>query len=106
MNCKEFEKCIPEYIAQKLDYTKLKAFCRHAEECADCREELTIQFLTTEGIQRLEDGGAFDLQHELNQHKEEAKKKIHFHDRCLQAGVVLESIAVCFVLALVAWLLI
>ena len=34
------------------------------QECPGCKEELVIQFLVTEGMQRLEDGDAFDLQRE------------------------------------------
>ena len=30
------------------------------QECPGCKEELVIQFLVTEGMQRLEDGDAFD----------------------------------------------
>lgn len=106
MNCKEFEKMIPAYIAQKLDYSDLRRFCEHAEQCGECEEELTIQYLTTEGIQRLEDGGAFDLQRELNQHKEDAKRKIRFHGSFLRMGLALEIAAVCLILGIVIWILV
>ena len=65
MNCKEFEKNIPEFIAGKLDFLTLQEFGEHMQECPGCKEELVIQFLVTEGMQRLEDGDAFDLQREL-----------------------------------------
>lgn len=105
MDCKEYEKMIPAYIAQKLDYYSLKRFCEHTEHCEECKEELTIQYLTTEGIQRLEDGGAFDLQRELNQYREDAKRKICFHGAFLQAGLALEIIAVSVIFGLVLWIL-
>lgn len=106
MDCKEFEKMIPAYIAQKLPYAELKQFCGHAKECGECREELTIQYLTTEGVQRLEDGGAFDLQRELRQHEADAKRKIRFHGAFLHVGLVLEVLAVSVILGLVIWILI
>ncbi len=105
MDCKEFEKLIPDYIAQKLPYVELKRFCQHAKECGECGEELTIQYLTTEGIQRLEDGGAFDLQKELNQHEADARRKIRFHDVFLHFGLVVEVAAVGAILGLVIWIL-
>ena len=105
MDCKEFEKMIPAYIAHKLGYYSLKRFCEHAEHCEECKEELTIQYLTTEGIQRLEVGGAFDLQRELNQYKEDAKRKIRFHSAFLQTGFVLEIIAVSVIFGVVLWIL-
>ena len=105
MDCKEFEKLIPGYIAQKLPYAELKRFCQHAEECGECREELTIQYLTTEGIQRLEDGGAFDLQKELDQHEAAARRKIRFHDAFLHFGLAVEAVAVSVIFGLVIWIL-
>ena len=106
MDCKEFEKMIPAYIVQKLPYADLKRFCEHARQCGECREELTIQFLTTEGIQRLEDGGAFDLQKELSQHEADARRKIRFHGVFLNVGLVLEIVAVCAIFGMVIWILI
>jgi len=106
MDCKEFEKLIPDFISQKLDYPGLLRFREHMEHCEDCKEELTIQFLVTEGIQRLEDGNAFDLQKELRLCQEEARRKIHFHDAFLRVGVVLEAVAVCAILGFVIWILI
>ena len=49
MNCKEFEKNIPDFIAGKLDFQTLQEFGEHMRECPGCKEELVIQFLVTEG---------------------------------------------------------
>ena len=76
MNCKEFEKNIPDFIAGKLDFQTLQEFGEHMRECPGCKEELVIQFLVTEGMQRLEDGDAFDLQRELEIRLTEAKRKV------------------------------
>ena len=54
MNCKEFEKNIPDFISGKLDFLTLQEFGEHMEKCPGCKEELVIQFLVTEGMQRLE----------------------------------------------------
>ena len=59
MECKEFEKLIPDFIEETMDYETLQEFSRHIYDCEDCKEELTIQFLVWEGIQRLEDGVRF-----------------------------------------------
>ena len=67
MECKEFEKRIPDFIKKKLDYITLKSFAEHVESCSKCREELTIQFLIDEGLIRLEEGNAFDLYSPLKQ---------------------------------------
>ena len=93
MSCKQFEKLIPDFIAKKLDYPDLKRFYEHMEQCADCREELDIQFLVMQGIQRLEDGNAFDLQFELRQRLEETRRKIHIHGILQYLGVGMEIVA-------------
>ncbi len=105
MDCKEFEKRIPDFIARKLDYPSLKRFSEHMEECANCKEELVIQFLVTEGIQRLEDGDAFDLQSELEQRLGEARRKLRFNSRVMRIGVALEILAAVMLIGIVIWVL-
>lgn len=105
MDCKEFEHLITDYIDRKLDYRQLKAFEEHMESCENCKEELTIQFLVTEGMARLEDGSAFDLQKELKMRLEESKKKVRFHKTFLDVGFVLEIIAVLLIAGIVLWII-
>lgn len=105
MDCKEFERLIPDFISDKLDYQSLKRFNSHMEYCENCREELTIQFLVTEGVQRLEDGSAFDLQGELCQHMEEANKRVKRHDIFMWVGLILETAAVGLLVRSILWIL-
>lgn len=105
MDCKEFERLIPDFISDKLDYQSLKRFKSHMEHCENCREELTIQFLVTEGVQRLEDGSAFDLQGELYQHLEETSKRVRRHDIFMWAGLILEIAAVGLLMKSILWIL-
>ena len=100
MDCKEFEKLIPDFIARKTDYLTLKRFCEHIECCEDCKEELTIKILVTEGIHRLEDGSAFDLQAEMRKRLEEAKKKIQGSGRMLRVAMVMELLAICLLVGI------
>ncbi len=105
MECKEFEKLIPDFIENKMDYFTLNRFNNHRKKCADCREELVIRFLVTEGIQRLEEGDAFDLQRELDCHLEEAERRIRFHSRFLRVGEVLEMMAILAIACAVIWVI-
>lgn len=102
MECKEFEKRIPDFIKRKLDYVTLKEFSEHIEVCPKCEEELTIQFLIDEGLVRLEEGSAFDLKHELWGRMNEAEKKIRHHDRMIVIGTIFEYL----VMALVAGIIV
>lgn len=105
MDCIEFEKLIPGFIEKTLDYPSLKRFVEHMEQCGNCKEELTIQFLVTEGTQRLEDGGAFDLQKELNQRLAEAKRRLKIHGRFLKLGIAMELIAAGLLVGIIVWIL-
>lgn len=105
MDCKEFERMIPDFIARRLDYPALKRFCEHMEHCEECREELSIQFLVSEGVQRLEDGRAFDFQRELIQRLEEARKKVRFHTGLMRLGLMMEIAAVGLLAGIIVWIL-
>lgn len=105
MDCKEFEKLIPYFIENKLDYKKTKSFIEHVETCKDCREELTIQFLITEGLARLEDGGAFDLQKELDKQMELAQRGLRRHNTMKYLSIVMEILAAAAV-GIIIWLIV
>ena len=106
MDCKEFEKLIPFFINRKMDFRVLKRFDEHMEQCPDCKEELVIQFLVTEGMQRLEEGDAFDLQSELEEQLTEARRRVRFHYRFLKIGEILEILLVILIAVTIVWILI
>lgn len=106
MDCKEFEKMIPVFFERKMDFLTLNQFNQHMKECPECKEELTIRFLVTEGIQRLEEGDAFDLQKELGQHLEEAERKIRKNKRILHVGEVFELLAILIIAGIALWVII
>ena len=85
-------------------FYRINEWCAE-QECPGCKEELVIQFLVTEGMQRLEDGDAFDLQRELEIRLTEAKRKVKIHMSFLKAGAVLEVITVIFLLGFLGWII-
>ncbi len=105
MDCKEYERLIPLFIEGKMHFKLLKKFCEHIDSCPNCKEELDIQVLVREGVQRLEEGDAFDLQFELKQRLEEARRKIRFHNRFIRIGEVLEVLFVIWVTMIVIWIM-
>lgn len=94
MTCKEIEMKIPDFVNRKLEYKDLIRFLEHIETCENCKEELTIQFLITEGMARLEDGSAFDLQKELNLRMEECRRKIRRYRYMQCISITMEIVAV------------
>lgn len=105
MDCKEFERLIPDFVARKLDYPTLKKFSEHMDRCKDCREELLIQFFVTEGIQRLESGNTFDLQADLEERLREMRQQIRFHGIFMNLGIGMEIVGVGILLGIVIWML-
>lgn len=86
MDCRDYEKIIPEFISGKMDYLTMKDFVNHINNCAECKEELVIQFLIGEGLNRLEEGRAFDLQKELDNRMNDAAKKVQRQDNLVRFG--------------------
>ena len=94
MNCKETERLIPAFLAGKLDSKALKQFLLHVEGCADCMEELTIQYLVMTGAAILEEGNSFDLRKELDGLLEEAWTKVHKRRILTFFSYILEVLAI------------
>ena len=105
MQCKEIERLIQSFVEKKMDFRTLREFSEHMESCEECKEELVIQFLVTEGMQRLEDGDAFDLQKELQERLLETKQKIRFHKKLVKTGMALAIIGTIAIAAMVVWLI-
>lgn len=78
LDCKECEKLIPDFLADKLDSETAENFIAHIESCQECMEEVSIQFLITEGMNRLEQGDTFELKKELGILIEENKDWIYW----------------------------
>lgn len=100
MNCKEIDKMIPEFLNKELSGRELNEFMEHISECPECKEELSIRFLVSEGMASLEDGNTFDLQEKLNRRLEEARRKlkirkgIHFFVYGLEILAIITMIAI------------
>ena len=107
MTCKETEKMIPFFLKDELETEELREFMEHIESCEDCKEELTIQFLVTEGMARLESGNVFDLQNELKYKIEDAEHNLKFRENVqlfLYAGEGLVGVALLALIALLVFL--
>lgn len=66
MDCLEVEKKIPIFLENHLEEKELRDFVEHIETCSECREELAIHFLASEGLAMIEEGESFDLDKELD----------------------------------------
>ncbi len=106
MTCKEVEKWIPLFLRDDLDTDDLREFMGHIDECEECREELSIQFLVQEGMARLEAGNVFDLQNELKHRMDGAQHTLKRRESMkwllvLLDGLVLVEIVIIIILLIV-----
>lgn len=92
LNCKQTEKLIPSFIKDDLDRHTEKCFLFHVEKCPSCHEELSIQFLVTEGMQRLENGDTFDLNKELRTKMTTQKRHLQLLDSLQRGLYVTEAV--------------
>ena len=81
-------------MAKKLDYLTLREFYAHMESCADCKGEMTINFLVTDGLKKLENGDAYDLHKEWGNRLLETRRKLKRNESVIQAGFWMEILAV------------
>lgn len=99
MDCKQFVKRIPDFLMRDMDYNDLKQFCSHAKSCENCKEELTIQFLVSEGITHLETGDAFDLNKELDSRMREASGLLSLFEGKRKKALSLQFVGLLFLVA-------
>ncbi len=90
MTCKDTVKLIPQFLDDDLDNQDLSDFLSHVDNCPECKEELTIQFLVKVGMQRLEDGNTFNLSYELEHLLSDSKKKLSARKYLVYTSYVLQ----------------
>lgn len=106
MTCKDTEKMIPLFLEDNLDTDDLRKFMEHIEKCGECKEELTIQFLVSEGMARLESGNVFDLQNELKFRIEEAEHVLKLRESMQWLLLATQGLVVVLAITLVALLVV
>lgn len=105
VDCKKIEKMIPLYLDDKLKAYETLALLEHLKICPECKEELTIQYMVSEGLNRAEIENDYNLLEGLSEKIAESYKKIKAHDVvsfgftfCLIASFCLVAIALLIIL--------
>ena len=102
MTCKEAEKLIHVFLEDDLDTYDLREFMEHIEECGECKEELSIQFLVKEGLSRLEAGSVFDLKNELEYRIGMEEHALKMRESLMWLSYLLDGLVVIAAIVLVA----
>ena len=66
MNCREFQKRIPEIISDKVSEEYLIDVVKHVEKCKDCYDELEIYFVLEYGLKDDDNKKSMNLIGRLN----------------------------------------
>ena len=90
MECKEFTGLIPDFLHDALDDAKLSEFLSHVDECENCMDELRIQYLIYEGLERLETGATFDVDKDLSEWMEEERTRLGHRTGIKKAAIAAE----------------
>ena len=61
MDCKEAQHFIHSFLKNELNEQKRYEFIMHVKSCKECMDELRLEFLTTEGINLLDEDDSIDL---------------------------------------------
>lgn len=99
MDCKETQRCIHLFLKDELEGTaQEEEFVEHVCSCSECMEELTIEYLLSEGINRLENADEIDVQKELEEMLNRAMLHVRRRKQ-LKAGLfLLASMLICIIL--------
>ena len=57
MNCKQFQKYIPQFFAEELNIEETESFLLHVANCKECAEELETMHLLEVGLLQLDSDG-------------------------------------------------
>ncbi|MDE7199113.1 MAG: zf-HC2 domain-containing protein [Lachnospiraceae bacterium] len=101
MDCKDAERKIPFFLSDDLDGRGLAEFVEHIEDCPECMEELSIQFLVAEGMEQLEQGNNFNLQEALTAKLENADYRIRINRALRHILLILETAVAAAIIAAV-----
>lgn len=105
MDCKEFGSLIPDYLKDRLGELQLSEFLNHYDECEDCRDELRIQYLIYEGLERLESGDTFDVDKDLRDTMEQQRKRIRSRYGLEKTAIASEILTVAYFLIVITVIL-
>lgn len=99
MNCAQCKKCIKDFLNDSLNSKQTIEFLDHVNSCDDCMEELSVEFLVTEGLKRLDSATSFNLENELDEKIKNAYKKAKFYKQFSIVSVIV-TVIIAFLLGL------
>ncbi len=99
MDCINYRMNMLPYLKHELSIRKTRKLLSHVESCAECKEELKVQFLVMEGMKRLEYGKTFHLEEDFEESLKASVKEYKRRDT-LQKFMLFVFYAGCMIVLL------
>ncbi len=99
MTCNDCKKNIKGFLNDSLNSKTTIEFIEHVKSCDECMEELSIEFLISEGVKRLDSATSFDLTKELDDKIADSLYKAKFY-RYFTVVSVISTVIIAFLLGL------
>lgn len=92
INCISCEKMITGYLKNNLSIYDVDMMLEHVKKCDSCMEELTIQFLVTEGLSSVEESGNYNLVNALDEKLYNSERRIEKYLSRINASIAVLSL--------------
>ena len=93
MDCIEFNKMIGPYLKGELSDEELNDFLHHLDHCAQCDEELEINYIVSEGMERLDrDKADYDLSRAYSESKQGSRHYMQLRKSLIRVSYVADTI--------------
>ena len=91
LDCRDYTQKIVPFLQDELDPVAVHKLLKHVKQCSECREELKIQYMVREGLNRLEKGKNFDFRKDFETKMQKAEKNNTLICRAQKAAYFAEA---------------
>lgn len=100
IECNKCEKMIAAYLSNDLSIFDIDVMLNHVKSCSSCMEELTIQYLVTEGFSEVDKTGNYNLIKSLEDKIASSQNRVEKH--MLHTSTSILFLSVVFLLSVLA----
>lgn len=94
MDCITFNKMIGPYLREELSDEDLNEFLQHLAACPQCNEELEINYIVGEGMERLDrDRSDYNLSDAYRTSKEESRRYLQGRKHLIRFSYVVDTVS-------------
>ena len=93
MDCIEFNKMIGPYLKDELTDAELNEFLHHLDACPQCSEELEINYIVGEGMERLDkECKDYNLAEAYRSSREESHRYVNTRKKQIRLAYIADTV--------------